>query len=647
MQNAGTIANQQEIFASLLNSLPLSVYAKDCEGRFIHANKSYCEKTGFQLEQLLGRNDYDVHPKPLAAKYRRDDCRIMENDRTESIEESWQTHDGEEFWIQVIKAPLKSADGASVVGTIGVFWDITERKKAELELAEERNLLRTLIDNLPDFVYVKDTESRFLVANDTVAQMMGAGSDGNLLGKTDHDFFPSDQADKFRKDEMIVLNSGVPVIDIEETLTDSSGQERMIKTTKVPFKNLDNEVVGIIGIGHDITNLRNAEIEKKHLEKQLQHAQKMETIGTLTAGIAHDFNNLLSVINGYTELMKITTPADHKNSETLSRVLKAGRSAAKLVGQLLAFSRKQVAQVRVIDLNQEISARQALLRKLTGDNIGYHVDLADALWPVRIDPAQLEQIVVNLAENARDAMTSGGELNIVTENISAGSEFHRRFPSLTDKDWVKVSVRDTGHGITAEVQEHLFEPFFTTKPKPHGTGLGLATVFGIVKQNKGYIFVESSPGNGAEFFLFLPRSESEVEDAPADENAEENNFRGEETILVVEDDVSIKNLTCTILSGQGYNVYSAGNGAEALMVAEQKGKQIDLLLTDVIMPGMNGKMVATEITRRLPELRVLFMSGYTDDAIGKFGILDEGVEFIQKPFSAVKLAKQVRMVLDK
>lgn len=635
-----------DIIASLVQSLPLHIYAKDKEGRFIFANKSYCDRLGVQLAELLGKNDYDFHPVPLAEKYSQDDLRVMSHGRKETLEERWQTMADAERWVQVIKVPLRNETDDEVIGTIGIFWDITEKKQIEISLAEERNLLRTLIDNLPDYIYVKDQESRFLVANLALARMLGASSPDRLVGKTDKDFFPEEQANKFLADEQEIFDTGRSIIDTEECATDFTGIDHWVQTSKMPLKNISGETIGLVGIGHDLTRQRKEEQEKENIKAQLHHAQRMETIGTLTAGIAHDFNNLLSVINGYTELMRLTIPEDDKNHETLGKVLKAGKSAAKLVAQLLAFSRKQAAEAKVIFLNRLLHSTQGLLKRVIGENIEIHLDLSRELWPVRIDPAQVEQIIVNLATNARDAMADGGSLIIRTANIVVESEGCSRFPSMHPGEWVQFSVKDNGAGMSLEIQNRLFEPFFTTKEKHRGTGLGLATVFGIVKQNKGYIYVESTLGQGTEFFVFLPKSCELPDELLAEEFTPRKDFRGSEVILVVEDDLPVQNLARTILADQGYTVHTAANGAEALQVTERKGLDVQLLLTDVIMPGMTGNMLAREFRRKWPGTKVLFMSGYTDDAISKHGILDPDVAFIQKPFSTVELTRKVRAVLD-
>jgi len=636
------------IFTSLIDSLPLHVFAKDKEGRFIHANRSYCRRIGVPLAKLIGLDDFDIHPPELAEKYRRDDIRIMESGRSESCEEQWQTQqgDGKRGWVQTIRAPLRNHTDNEIIGMIGIFWDITEKKKGELALAEERNLLRTLIDNLPDLIYVKDAESRFLVANVAVARQMGASSPDKLTGKRDRDYYPPEQADNSRSDEVSVIATGQAVIDKEECLSDLSGRKKWMRTTKLPLKNLAGEIIGIVGIGHDITRQRESEEERQRLENHLHHAQRMETIGTLAAGIAHDFNNLLSVINGYSELMQLTCTTGSPQHENLGRVLAAGRSAAKLVGQLLAFSRKQAAQARVIDLNGELKAIRPMLKRIIGEYVRISLDLADGLWPVRMDPAQLEQVVANMAANARDAMPEGGELIFRTENVSV-EDSPGRCSNLGPGDWVMLSVRDTGEGIQPEAKEHLFEPFFTTKPKHQGTGLGLATVFGIIKQNKGHIVAENLPdGSGAEFVIYLRKSEEPLPSTTAEPTVLQRCYNGHETILVVEDDEDVRNLVAKILTDNGYSVLTAGNGAEAILAVEQKGKDLDLILTDVIMPGINGRMLADEMARRKASVKMLFMSGYAGEVISRYGIIEPEVAFLQKPFSAGELVRKIRFVLD-
>lgn len=633
---------------SLLHSLPLNVYAKDREGRFLFANKFFCESVGKTPEDILGKTDYEVHPGELAQKYLEDDRYIMETGGIQAIEEKWQTLGGSEGYVRVVKAPLYSkAQKELIIGTIGIFWDITERKQAENALAEERNLLRVLIDNLPDYIYVKDKESRIILANKAQINILGRSVQQEVLGRTDFDFYDREEAKQYFEDEQRLLNTGRPVIDKEEAAVDGEGRERWTLTTKIPFHNTENTLVGLVGIGHDITRRKREEKERQHLEAQLQQARKMESVGTLTAGIAHDFNNLLSVINGYTELLQISTADDHPQQEIFDRILQAGRSAADLVGQLLAFSRKQIALPRIVNLNTGITNIQQMLRRIIGENIEIILNLRPDLWSVKIDPAQLEQIILNLATNARDAMPYGGTLTLATDQIILDDVSVRQHAELLPGRYVEFSVSDNGLGIPDDIQEHIFEPFYTTKDKHRGTGLGLATVFGIVKQNCGHIWLSSKEGEGSTFRIFFPQaSDHESEDNEV-EPQKDLAASSHESILVVEDEPSLQDLAKLILEGHGYSVTTAANGQEALMAAENRDTPFDLLLTDVIMPGMSGRILADQLSKSFPALKVLYMSGYTDDAIVHYGMLEPGIEFIHKPFSPNVLAGRIRSLLDK
>jgi PAS domain S-box-containing protein len=637
------------LLANLIHSLPFNVYAKDREGRFIFANSFYCENVGKKPADILGRTDFEIHPSELARKYLEDDKRIMESGRKETIEEKWQAIDGTaDTYIQVLKTPLyDSPHNLEIIGTIGIFWDITERKQMEIALAEERNLLRTLIDNLPDMIYVKDTESRIVIANRGQTKALGRTEEQEVIGRTDFDFYPREAAQQYYDDEKRLFIDGEPVVDKEEIRPAQDGEEHWTLTTKIPLRNTSGQIVGLVGIGHDITRRKEEERQRLQLEAQLQQARKMESVGTLTAGIAHDFNNLLSVINGYTELLQMTIDADSPHQKTLGMVLQAGRSAADLVRQLLAFSRRQIARPQVVDLNAIITAIQPMLQRVIGENIEIILALKPDLWTVRIDPAQFEQIVLNLAANARDAMPFGGTLTMATAHAELDEQYARRCSDVLPGRYVVFSVSDNGVGIDREIQEHIFEPFYTTKEKNRGTGLGLATVFGIVKQNRGHIWLTSEPGIGSTFDLYFPLA---GEDAQPDllprEHAAAEMPSGHEHILVVEDQPALQDLARTILENLGYTVATAASGRDALLLAETLKTPPDLLLTDVIMPGMSGRVLADQLGRKHPGLKVLYMSGYTDDAIVHYGILEPDIEFIHKPFTPSGLANKIRSLLD-
>jgi PAS domain S-box-containing protein len=383
--------------------------------------------------------------------------------------------------------------------------------------------------------------------------------------------------------------------------------------------------------------------ERRQLEEQFHQAQKMEAVGRLAGGVAHDFNNLLTVFHLSTRLMERRLHHEDPLWGHVQRIQDAGQRAAGLVRQLLAFSRREIVEPKVLDLNQVLGELDKMLRRLIGEDLELTLLLADDLAPVKIDPTQVEQVVVNLAVNARDAMPFGGKLTIETANVVLDAAYAAQHLEVEPGEYVLLAVSDDGVGMSEEVQARLFEPFFTTKEKGKGTGLGLATVFGIVKQNQGYIGVYSEPGQGTTFKIYLPRV---AEDAPPPPRPPQATARGTETLLLVEDEAQVRELTHDILQGQGYQVLAARDGVEALRVAEAHEGPIHLLLTDVVMPRMSGKGLADQLLRTRPEMRVLFTSGYTDNAIVHHGVLAEGIAFLSKPFELEAIARKVRDVLD-
>ena len=415
-----------------------------------------------------------------------------------------------------------------------------------------------------------------------------------------------------------------------------------------------NDELGALGESFDrmaedlernLTERKQDAIERTLLEEQLRQAQKMEAVGRLAGGIAHDFNNLLTAILGYSELMEDQLPDDKDLRSSLHEIHRAGERAAALTRQLLAFSRKQVMRPRTLDLNAVVPEMEKLLQRLIGEDVTLTTLLGRDLDCVNADPGQLEQVIMNLAVNARDAMPEGGTLTITTENAILDAGFVAAHPGARAGEYAVLTVSDSGTGMSEEVRRHLFEPFFTTKEQGKGTGLGLATAYGIVKQSDGYISVESEPGRGSSFRLYFPRVAGVPESATTGARLAVTSD-GIETILLVEDEVGVRRLSRTILETQGYTVLEAASGEEALAVARAHRGEIHLVATDVVMPGMSGRMLWDRLLPLRPNARVLFISGYTDDAVVRHGVHESGIAFLEKPFTPHTLAEKVREALD-
>ncbi len=622
--------------------------------------------------------------------------------------------------------------------------------ETQAQLASERKLLRALIDLLPDPMYVKDREGRFLLGNAEVARVMGAESRDALLGKTDFDFYPPDIAASFNADDQMVISSGQGLIDREEPVRiGSEGELRWALTTKLPLRDESGNVIGLVGMGRDITerrraeqkiaslarfpdenpnpvlrvssdgvlmyanqagtalfdldandtsyrlprewrklakealtaqsnqqvemtwkehvlsltvspivdegyvniyvldisDLRMSETKRERLQEQLLQSQKMEAIGHLTAGIAHDFNNLLTAINGFAELLELEMAVDDPHQHYVKKIQESGESAANLVRQLMIFSRREISEPRLLHLNTVVAPMDSMLRRTLGETIELHTAVSEDSWPVRADQSQVEQVIVNLAVNARDAMPHGGRLIIETANVTLDADYARSHLDVEPGDYVMLAVSDTGVGMTSEVRQHIFEPFFTTKERGKGTGLGLATVYGIVEQSRGHIWVYTEQGAGTTFKIYLPRVQEGATETPLRPEATDMTG-GDELILLVEDDDSVRNFVARVLRSLGYTVLPAASGEEALQLAAAAEEPISLLVSDVVIPDISGPDIARKLLEGQPDLKVLFVSGYTENAIVHHGVLDEGVAFLQKPLSVAVLAKKVRSVLE-
>ncbi|HSW37899.1 MAG TPA: ATP-binding protein [Acidobacteriota bacterium] len=519
----------------------------------------------------------------------------------------------------------------------GVGIDMAERKPEEEAYSESLENLNPVINCIGDPIFIKDRKFRHILVNDALCAWTGRQRE-ELIGKTAQEAFPGDIEilDALQENETLLFETGRETL-TEDELPDPRGRKRTVMTRKSMFVDKKGGK-HIIGVVRDITEL-------KRLEIQYQQAQKMEAIGLLAGGIAHDFNNLLNVINGYTELALENIGADDPARGDLENVINAGRQAASLTSQLLAFSRKQIRQAEIMDLNEIVDEMSSMLHRVLGEDIELVTITQPDSGLVSADHGQVQQIIMNLAVNARDAMPNGGKLTIETGNIDFDEEYVRTHPLVKSGRFILLAISDNGMGMDAETQSHLFEPFFTTKIKGHGTGLGLSTVYGIVKQNNGFIWVYSEPGKGTTFKIYFPRVEGKTR-AHAAGKTMESDLQGSETILLVEDDEAVMRLTSRILGERGYNVLAASNGMEALTKAGEYAGRIDLVLTDVVMPEISGKELVSKIEAVRPGCKTLYISGYTDNAIIRHGILNSDIAFLQKPFAVDDLARKVREVLN-
>ncbi len=518
---------------------------------------------------------------------------------------------------------------------IGVVQDVTEWRRAEEALKESREYLNQIINSIGDPIFVRDREHSFLLVNEAFCNFFGISRE-EFLGRTRLESLNKNLQASIWETEEAVFNSGIENVS-EDDIIDWQGNERVVMAKKslLTDKNGNRQLIGVL---RDIT-------DHKRLEAQFLQAQKMEAIGILAGGVAHDFNNLLNVINGYSELILDEISTNNPIRKDLEQIRDAGRRAATLTSQLLAFGRKQILQPEILDLNKVIMRMGTMLRRLIGEDIEL-VSITDPnLEPVNADPGKIEQIVMNLAVNARDAMPQGGKLTIETANVDFDGNYVREHPPTQKGSYVMLAISDNGIGMDTATQAHLFEPFFTTKEKGKGTGLGLSTVYGIVKQSDGFIWTYSEPGNGTTFKIYFPRAQGAIA-RDAVEVKIEAGFQGSETVLVVEDEASVRSLAGRILRDRGYNVLEASDGMEALRLAEGFAEKIHMILTDAIMPGMSGKELVSRIEASRPGIKSLFVSGYTDNSIVHHGILDSNIAFLQKPFTVDSLSRKVRQVLN-
>lgn len=519
------------------------------------------------------------------------------------------------------------------------------RKRAEERLRHSERLLSETqaLSKVGGWEY--DVENKKLTWTDEVYKIYGLDKtyDPNNI-KQDISFYGIEDQYKIKQAFDDALTNRIPY-DLELSFSSATGEKKWVRTIGDPIIE-GGYVTKVIGNIMDITDRKRAEEEREKLEAQLRLSQKLESIGRLAGGVAHDFNNMLSVILGHTQLAMGKVSSDNPLHEDLSQVLTAAKRSTEITRQLLAFAREQIISPRVMDLNETVEGMLKMLRRLIGEDIDLVWKPESGLWPMMLDPAQIDQVLANLCVNARDAIEGVGKITIETGMVSLDRAYCDAHPVFVPGDYVVLAVSDNGCGMDEETRENVFEPFFTTKTQDKGTGLGLATVYGIVKQNKGFINVYSEPGRGSTFKIYLPRYQGEAEREVREEGAQVIPSGRGETVLIVEDEISVLNLSKKMLQRLGYTVLTAASPSEAISLAEDQASPIDLLITDVIMPEMSGRDLAERLNTVHPKMTVLFMSGYTANVIAHRGILDPGVRFIEKPFSISDVAAKVREAMD-
>jgi two-component system, cell cycle sensor histidine kinase and response regulator CckA len=592
--------------------------------------------SGFTPEDLIGTHPFErVHPNDLPnVKKALEGC-ILEPGSRVSIEYRALRRDGS--WQHQEAIGVNRLDDPAIRAIVVNYRDLSDRTRTGEALVESERALALTFDRAPIGIAHTSLEGRWLRVNRRLCELLGY-TPAELLSTSFMAITHEDDVEQDTRALTRLIAGDIATYEREKRYRHKDGHFVSAKLTAVLQRDADGTPRYFISTVEDVT-------DRVRLEGQLRQGQKMEAVGRLAGGIAHDFNNLLTVIIGYSDLALQQIAPGAPERGDVEEIRHAGKSAAALTQQLLAFSRKQILQPQIVDLNAIVTRMSALLRRLIGEDVELRTRLAAPLDRVWVDAGQIEQIIMNLALNARDAMPQGGSLTVETANVELDARWVALHSEASEGRHVMLAVSDTGIGMDHDVQAHLFEPFFTTKERGNGTGLGLATVYGIVKQSGGSIFVYSEPDHGTTFKIFLPRTEQSADPADAPPPAPPVPV-GTETILLVEDSAEVRLVTRTMLARHGYTVLEAAGGADALSLLETYGGPVHLLLTDVVMPGMTGRDLAERLVATRPDLRVLFTSGYTDDTIVRRGILDAGMAFLPKPYTPDVLLQRVRGLLE-
>ncbi|HUK35501.1 MAG TPA: PAS domain S-box protein [Vicinamibacterales bacterium] len=628
-------------YRAIVESAEDPMFIADRDGRYIYGNRRAAANLGLTQEQFIGKTVDELFSPEVAAAFRHGVRQVIDSGETLKSEDHVVVQ-GVEFWSSTLLQPLHDANGR-VTAVQGIVRDIASRKRAEIALQASEERLRQVIRASNIGIFDLDFVKQTVYWSPEQRAIWGWGADDPIAWDEHLAHIHPDDRAPVHAATLAAHRTADGVFELEHRIVQRDGQERwLIVRARAFFVGAGDErrLVRVVGATRDITNEKLAARERVELQARLLEAQKLESVGRLAGGIAHDFNNILNVIIGCAEMAASET--DHAViAGYLGEILKAATRSADLTRQLLGFARRQTVMPRVVDLNDFVSASLKMLRRLIGEHVTLSWHPGVGVWPVRIDPVQVDQILVNLTANARDAIRQAGAVVIHTENVPVSSTF--MYPGLPSGEFVRLAVVDNGTGMDVETQSHMFEPFYTTKPAGRGTGLGMASVDGIVRQNGGMITVTSDVDRGTTVNVLLPRV---ITTSPRDGVTHDGmRDRATETILLVEDEPALLRLAARSLESLGYTVLSASRPDDALDLARTHRGPLHMLVTDVVMPGMNGQTLAERLLLDTPHLKCLFMSGYTDDVIGSGGLLDQGVHFLQKPFSPRALAEKVRQVL--
>ncbi|SFI24173.1 PAS domain S-box protein [Planctomicrobium piriforme] len=627
------LRDSEERFRTFMDHSPALAWITDEDGRLIYVNATYSRIVKLNAPAPEGLSMFDLFPREIAEVYLQNIRKVIAAGRVVEAIEPGIRLDGTPCEFLVYKFPLPSVDGPALVG--GMALDITDRKRTE-----EALLLRDrAIGAATQGILITDPlqeDNPITFVSPGFERLTGYSAD-EVLGRNCR-FLQGAKTDPSAKLRIRKALRAGQAISLEILNYRKNGQPFWNALSVSPVHDAKGKLTHFIGVQTDVT-------ERRQLEEQVRGSQKMEAVGQLAGGIAHDFNNFLTVINGYSDVLLQTLPTNSPIRETMLQIRKAGERSADLTNQLLTFSRRQMFSPRIVDLNAVLIDSRRMLRQIVGEDVEFVINLEPKLESIWADPGQLQQLLMNLVVNARDAMPAGGRLTLETANVLVDETFAESRPDASVGPYVMLTMSDTGTGMSQEVLARAFDPFFTTKPSGKGTGLGLAVVHGIVRQSDGFIALDSAVGKGTVFRIFLPVAQA-VEGDSVEVTSVIPSVRGSETILLVEDDDGVRGLSRQILAAHGFTVLEAAHGEEALTVAKKFTGEIHLLVTDVVMPGLSGGKLAEQLLQNRPDMQVLFVSGYADDAVVRHGVLHELVHFLQKPFAPAALAMKAREALD-